>query len=129
MTLAQKRQHWFDADDNEVYASELRTSAAAYIAALEHVLKQTTAQREHAATKRAEQAEAELAALTEVARKRHNDWCALKTRLANAHEELDTKNAQLDEYEAALAERDKRIADLEYTRDFLLRARAEEGSE
>ena len=35
MSLEQKRQHWLDADDNEVYASELRTSAAVYIAALE----------------------------------------------------------------------------------------------
>jgi len=35
MSLEQKRQHWFDADDNEYYASELRTAAAVYIAALE----------------------------------------------------------------------------------------------
>jgi len=35
VSLEQKRQHWFDADDNEYYASELRTSAAVYIAALE----------------------------------------------------------------------------------------------
>jgi len=38
MGLEQKRQHWFDADDNEVYASELRTSAAVYIVALENEL-------------------------------------------------------------------------------------------
>ena len=38
MSLEQKRQHWFDADDNEYYASELRTSAAVYIAALEKEL-------------------------------------------------------------------------------------------
>jgi hypothetical protein len=35
MSLEQKRQHWFDADDNEYYVSELRTAAAVYIAALE----------------------------------------------------------------------------------------------
>jgi len=35
MSAEQKRQHWFDADDNEIYASELRTAAAVYIAELE----------------------------------------------------------------------------------------------
>lgn len=34
-TIDKKRQHWLDADDNEVYAGELRTAAAVYIAELE----------------------------------------------------------------------------------------------
>jgi hypothetical protein len=42
MSLEQKRQYWFDADDNEYYASELRTAAAVYIAALEEELAQKT---------------------------------------------------------------------------------------
>ena len=37
--IDKKRQHWLDADDNEVYASELRTAAAIYIAALEAELE------------------------------------------------------------------------------------------
>ena len=38
MSLEQKHQHWLDADDNEFYASELRTAAAVYIAELEAAL-------------------------------------------------------------------------------------------
>jgi len=52
MSLGKKRQHWLDADDNEVYASELRTAAAIYIAALEAALA--------AEVKRAQQAEARV---------------------------------------------------------------------
>lgn len=55
MSLDKKHQHWLDADDNEVYASELRTAAAVYIFGLETALA--------AATQRAEKAEAELEAL------------------------------------------------------------------
>ena len=42
MSLEQKHQHWLDADDNEFYASELRTAAAVYIAALEAALADQT---------------------------------------------------------------------------------------
>ena len=52
MSLGKKRQHWLDADDNEVYASELRTAAAIYIAALEAALA--------AETQRADEAEAKV---------------------------------------------------------------------
>ena len=45
MSLEQKRRHWFDADDNEYYVSELRTAAAVYIAALEAELAALKADR------------------------------------------------------------------------------------
>ena len=52
MSLGKKRQHWLDADDNEVYASELRTAAAIYISELETKLA--------AETQRADEAEGKL---------------------------------------------------------------------
>jgi len=62
VSLEQKRQHWFDADDNEVYASELRTAAAVYIAALEAELAAMD-KRRATAYGLLDSAEAELAAL------------------------------------------------------------------
>jgi len=64
MSLEQKHQHWLDADDNEFYASELRTAAAVYIAELEAALAALTkgiTERIFDEVQKCEQAEAALA--------------------------------------------------------------------